>query len=395
MAVTDISEVRKKRQAKRTKNLIIRIFIVLLVCGAALIAAFTKDMWLPQITGVLTSIPDNVSSDKNASELAEGRFPIKVEGGMGYQLMNMDNAIALLDDSQFHIYGNDGKLMSEKQHTFANPILCVSGSKALIYDEGGKDFSLESKYKNIYSKTTDDVIYLAKLSNNDYAAVVTKSDKFLAMLKIYDQRGDDVFTYYSYDSRIINVTFTGSGNGCIVTVLTAEGGQLMSKMIRFDFTDTEPKWVSPAVPTLALDVRFGDDGSIIMVGDTECAGFSSEGELISEYVYTDPIKDYDSSGNITAVLTENTDIRRCELIMITGSDCDSHMIIDLGETSGKVFTDGREAYILCSGGIDVYNDQGVKCGEITLEDDYDDLCKNGKYIYLLGYDTINRIDFDG
>ncbi len=393
MAVTDISELRKKRQAKKTKNLIIRVFIVMLICGVVVIAVFTKDIWYPSLNGIITSIPESIPAEQGTAELAEGRFPIKVEGGMGYQLMNMDGALALLDDSQFHVYSEDGRLMTEKQHTFANPILCVSHGKALIYDEGGREFSLESKYKTIYSNTADDVIYLACLSKSDYAAVVTKSDKFLAMLKIYDNNGDDIFTYYSYDSRIINVTFNDSSTGCIVTVVTAEGGVLMSKMIRFDFTDTEPKWVSDAVPTLALDVRFASDGGIIMTGDTMTAGFSTDGMLMSEYTYNNPITDYDSNGNITAIITENTDIRRAELITIRGSDCGNAVVTAVGEYAGMVFTDSDEAYILDTDGIEVFACDGTKTGQISLEDDYEDLCKSGRYIYLLGYDSINRIDF--
>ena len=78
MAVTDISELRKKRQAKKTRNLIIKIFIVLLICGAALVAVFTKDMWYPYLNGVLTTIPETVQPEASSAELAEGKFPIKV-----------------------------------------------------------------------------------------------------------------------------------------------------------------------------------------------------------------------------------------------------------------------------------------------------------------------------
>ncbi len=393
MAVTDISELRKQRQAKKTRSFILKIFIILLLCGAALLAVFTKNIWFPYLSGVVSTIPETVSQENTPAELAQGQFPIKVEGGMGYQLMNMDNAIALLDDSRFHVYNADGKVMNEKGHSYANPILCVSDSTALIYDEGGREFSLEGKYKTIYSKTTDDVIYLAKLSKDQQAAVVTKSDKFLAMLKVYDKNGDDIFTYYSYDSRIINVAFNNSGSGCLVTVLTAEGGQLMSKMIRFDFSDTEPKWTSEAVATLALDVGFTSDGSIVMIGDTATATFSSEGALISTYTYEDPITDYDFNENITAVMTENADIRETSLIVFEGSDCTSPTVTDMGESVGKVFIDGSEAYILAGKGIEIYSANGTKTGSISMEDDYDDLCKSGKYVYLLGYDSINRIEF--
>lgn len=393
MAVTDISELRKKRQAKKTRNLIIKIFIVLLICGAALVAVFTKDMWYPYLNGVLTTIPETVQPEASSAELAEGKFPIKVEGGLGYQLMSIDNCIAVLDDSQFHIYSSDGKVMNERQHTYANPLLCVSGSKALIYDEGGRDFSLESKYKTIYEKTADDIIYIAKLSSSDYAAVVTKSDKFLAMLKIYNANGEPIFTYYSYDSRIINVTFTNNSAGCIVTVLTAENGQLVSKMIRFDFSDTDPKWVSDGIPALALDTRFTSDGDIIMIGDTMSAGFDSEGNIVSQYSYDYTIEDYDSNGEITGVLTKNSDLRRTALITFSGSNCTSPITTVLDDDAEKVFVDGSSAYILSGDGIDVYTANGLNTGSIALEDTYDDLCRNGKYIYLMGYDTINRIDY--
>lgn len=395
MAVTDISELRKKRQAKRTRNMIIKMFVVLLICGCIMIIVFTKDMWYPHISSVLSAVPEAARNEQNSPELAEGSFPIKVEGGMGYQLYNMDDFLALLDDSKFHVYSADGKIMNEKQHTYANPILCVEGSKALIYDEGGRDFALEGKYKNVYEKTADNVIYLAKLSKSDYAAVVTKSDKFLAMLKIYDENGREVFTYYSYDSRIINVTFTDNSSGCVVTVLTAEGGELKSKMIRFDFSDTEPKWVSDSVSALALDVRFTSDGNIVMIGDTCIASFNHDGMLISEYTYTNPIINYDRADDLTAIVTENSDLRRSELLMFDGSLCTSPVMVSINYGSDQVFTDGTEVYILNTDGIDIYNRQGTLTGAIKLEDDYEDLCKIGKYVYLLGYDSINRINFVG
>lgn len=393
MPVTDISELRKKRQAKQTKNMLIKAFVILLLCGAVLVAAFTKDMWLPYFKGIMTSIPDNISSD-GTTDLSEGNFPMKVEGGSGFQLVDMDGSLALLDESRFHVYSVDGKVMNERQHTYANPILCVSGSKALIYDEGGREFSLESKYKNIYTKTADDVIYIAELSKSDYAAVVTKSDKYLATLKIYNPNGEPIFTYFSYDSRIIDVTFNENSSGCVVTVLTAEGGQLISKMKRFDFNDTEPMWESDSVPTLALDVKFTDDG-IIMIGDTMTAGFTKDGVLTSEYVYSDPITDYDTSGNISAVITKNSDLRRTKLISFIGADCASPVVTVLDVEAEKVYTGSSQVYILNGSGIDIFSSDGVLGGKILLEDDYDDFCKCGKYIFLLGYDSVNRISYSG
>lgn len=130
-----------------------------------------------------------------------------------------------------------------------------------------------------------------------------------------------------------------------------------------------------------------------MIGDTMSAGFDSEGNIVSQYSYDYTIEDYDSNGEITGVLTKNSDLRRTALITFSGSNCTSPITTVLDDDAEKVFVDGSSAYILSGDGIDVYTANGLNTGSIALEDTYDDLCRNGKYIYLMGYDTINRIDY--
>ncbi|MGN0665101.1 MAG: DUF5711 family protein [Huintestinicola sp.] len=393
MSVTDVSELRKKREQKRRKNMIIKVFIVLLIIGAVMVAVLTKDMWYSYFDSILTRIPASSGSDRGDTELAEGYFPLTIEGGSGYQIMRMDNCLALLDDSRFHVYNSDGKVVSEKQHSYANPILSVSQNKALIYDLGGQEFSLESKYKTVYSKSSDSVILFARLADNDNAAVVSKSEKFLAMLKIYDSSGECIFTYYSYDMRIINVTFTDSGKGCVLTALYAEGGQLKSRMIRFDFTDKEPKWTSEPVDTLALDVQLTSNGNIIMIGDTKTALFTSEGVLTETYTYKSPLVDFDSTGDVTAIMTSNSEKRSSEVIIMAGENVGSPVVTGTDHSASKLLTVGNRVHVLNDNGLVTYDITGQQIAYADLEDDYDDICMIDKYMYLLGYDSVNRINY--
>lgn len=71
---------------------------------------------------------------------------------------------------------------------------------------GGTTFSLESKYKNVYTKTVDNNIILARLSSNDNVAVITKSDKFLCIMTIYNGSGDVIYTWKCAEGRIIDRT---------------------------------------------------------------------------------------------------------------------------------------------------------------------------------------------
>ena len=384
----DVSELGRKNDKKRA---IILIVTVVFITAIVLIAVFTKHIWMPVIKGEPEEQP--VSTELAVNEANEDdRFNISIESGMGYQLMPMDNALALLDDSSFHVYNLDGKVMNEAQHSYANPILCTSKTKALIYDVGGTQFRLEGKSKTVYDKQTDGVIYLARLSETDCAAVVTKSDKYLSELRVYNEKGNVFFSYYSYDSRIIDIEFNKNSTGCIITVLSAEKGELISKMINYSFGEESPVWTSVGVPTLAMDVRWFDNDTIAMVGDTAYALFDSNGTLLNKYTYDMPITDYASSTSAVAVITENSDLRRTVLTIFTPGAAPVVRVLDGGEKD--VFISGSDIYLLAGDYIDIFSSAGEKVGLVNkLSDRFEKLCKNGKYIYLLGYDSIGRIDY--
>ncbi len=390
MAVTDISELRKQQKKKRTVKVLIKVFMLLLLIGVVIIAVITRDSWIPSFEGILTKLP---TSDTSSTELSGGNFPISIDGGSDYQMSSMGDAIGLLDESKFHVYSTAGKVMYERQHTYANPILETNSSKALIYDLGGTNFSLEGKYKNVYEKTSDDVILRAELSDNDYVAVVTKSENLLSMLRVYDAKGNEVFRYSSYDGRIIDVSFNSDSTACILTIIAAENGELLSKMISFNFDDTAVQWQSDGVAAVALDTCYMSNGSILMICDTMTVIYNSTGELISTYEYPDSIIDYGSYGDYAAILVSNTSTRVTKLIIITESNIDDPTTVSVDYNTEKVYCTDKQSHILNSSGVYTYDLNGNLIAYALLEDEYDGICKIKEYMYLLGYDSVNCIEY--
>lgn len=389
----DVSELRRRQKSKTRRNFLIKFFAVLTVAVLVVIAVLTKDSWYPYLDGILTKVP-SVSENGENAELAEGRFPIPVSGGSDYQLKAMDNYFAFLDDSRFYVYTTEGEAVIEKQHTFANPILTVSNKKALIYDLGGNSFSLESKYKTIYEKTCDQTILMAELSSSDLAAVVTKSDKYLAQLDIYDPDGKNIFTYKSYDSRIIDVTFLNDNSGCVITTLGASGGKIQSGLIRFSFSSTDMIWQSEKVDCLAVCTSIDENGNISIIGDTRSVYFDSDGNKLFETEYEDGITDYSCSSKLNAVLMENSLLRKYSLMITDCADPEHSYTVELSEEAKHIFAYNSMVYVLTGSGIYTYNNMGQEITSVKLTDSYENFCKIGNYFFLMGYDEINRISFD-
>lgn len=396
MAVTDVSDLKKRRQRKKFSRFLKKFIIIFILAAAVAAIVFTKSLWYPKLDGILTKIPVS----ENTSELAGGNFPISIEGGAAYRLEAVDNGVAVLDDSHYFVYDTNGKSIFTQQHTLANPILTVSPKKALIYDIGGNSFSLMSKYKCIYKIDTDYPILLAKLSSNDKAAVVTKDDKFLSVMKIYDSSGKNIFNYSSIE-RIIDVTFNSDNNGCYITTIGSKDGVLVSKILyyKFDKIDYDelgnptPIWQTENLETLAISVRLFGNDKIIVFGDNLCACYDTSGNLLSTYKYTRNLSGYDSNDKIAALVFNNTE-QRCSEIVMFDSETGEDSSFDTDFIVNSLHVYDSEAYIHNNREIIAYNILGEEISKAELTEDYDDFRKLGSNVFLLGYDKINKIDFN-
>lgn len=397
MAVTDVSMLRERRKKKKLIGLLKKLGVAAAICGAVLAVVLTRGMWYPKLEGILTKIP----APENTAELAEGNFPISIEGGARYQLMPLDNSFAVVDDSHFFVYNDDGKMIYSEQHTFSKPIITTGEKKALLYDLGGKSFGLYSKYKSIYSKSTDDPILLARLGANDTAAVVTKSEKYPSALMVYDATGKNIFNYRSV-SRVIDVTFNDDSSGCYITTIGVSGGFIVSKMLyyRFDKVDFDgsgnpmPIWQTDNITTLALSVRRFGENNIIIFGDTMCAYYDTNGNFVGSYSYKRQLVGYSSEEGTAALVFRNDERRSSELVTID-SLTGTFNTINLGYEALNIQISGNTVYVQSRNGIEALSPDGAVISSVNLDTDYNGFCRMNNYIYLLGYDEINRINFAG
>ena len=65
----------------------------------------------------------------------------------------------------------------------------------------------------------------------------------------------------------------------------------------------------------------------------------------------------------------------------------------LDKTVLDVYSYGGEVYVLYENEVVVYSPDGQITGRVVLEDRYESLCRNGKYIFLAGYESINRVPY--
>lgn len=380
----DIVEV-KNREKKKKK--LTKLFIFLIVASIITGLYFTKDMWLNKMRG----IGRQYNTIINSGTLAEGNFPIEINGEYGYQLKQTQDKFIILSDVHIFFYNMDGTLMRKRQHAYTNAVLQAENGRALIYEIGGDDFCIENEEGILYKNNFSNNIMFARISPEGYTAVVTTSDNYDCEVFVYDSKGKSIYERKCME-RVSDISFINESTGCVISYLKAENGSLTTSVQQIDFTESMEKWTSPGLDTAGLDVYGYNEGAFV-VGIDACGYINENGQISSYYRYDGELKGGASVNGKSAVIINNYDRRKYIMVLFTGNSSEP-LIIDLGQETVDVIVYGGLAYVMCKEEIRAYDFDGVLRSTATISDSYSGFARSKEYIFLKGYNKIDRIDYE-
>lgn len=380
----DIVDQKNKalRQRRRKKLLIFAL------AGALLVTVFlTRNLWLPVVKGWGKQYKTIVNSGK----LAEGNFPIGVDGGEKYQLRYTYKRIMVQNDTNLYIYDIEGNLLKKRQHAYTNPTLCVANGKALVYESGGNEFSVEDEDEVYYSRSFDNIIYFARLSSQGVTAVVTDSEDYSCELRVYDKKGTLIYDRKCTD-MLIDLSFINESSGCVLGFLSAENGKMTTKIREISFDKSGEKWTSPGFTACAYEI-FGSSEGTFVYGDTACGYIDPDGQISSYYEYDGECVSGASMSGKSAVVINNDDRRVYTAALFSGNG-KKPLVIQLESPAVAVSVFRGLAYILTQEEVRAYDFKGNLRSTAKVNDSYSGFVRSDDHIFLKGYEKIDRIDYD-
>lgn len=387
--IKDVDIVILRRRRKRRRQM--AKFIAFILLASIIFGLYVKrDVWFPKLEGIGSRFQSVKSS---GGELSGENFPLNISGGIDYQVGNLNGYLAILSDAYIYIYTEDGELYEERQHAYANAMLQTSGKKALIYESGGNKFRIDNKRKNLYTKKMEQNIIFARISENGNVAVITTSDTYICKLTVFDDSGEEIYSRNCVE-RVIDLTFNEDGTGCILATSDAADGEIISKIISVSFDSKKDKWTSDALNTMCLKTYYDRNG-ILVLGDTKCAYYSNNGELLTSYDYPSSLIDWDYRDGKIAMLFENEIKRQNYFTTIDSEKREPNQNEFSNSSANCIRISGGKVLILSKEGIIKYDFNGGGEKNISSESAYEKFILIDNYIFLLGYDRIDRIEYKG
>lgn len=388
-APRDIYAMRKR---KKRKKVLIQCVWMLLLSMTILILYQRRDSWIPKLE---TMGMRHQTNRQGSLSDRDGNFPIDLYGEADYQVGEAGGRLLLLNDSYLSFYDTDGTLLTSRQHAYGSAMLRTEGDYALVYEYGGTSFRLETPAKMRYEKKTADPIIFGRVSADGAVALVTGSDSCACRLLVFNQKGQQ---FYERDcvERITDLSFHAGGTGCYAVSTDAAEGSLYSVLHSYSFSQKEDLWTSQPLDMLAISVYNTDDGSVFLLGDTQCCRFSADGIQTGSYVYPDALKTAAFAGGTAALVLTNQE-QRTESVVVLGADSTEPAVRDY-ERSVKAIgirPEDSRVTVLLRNQIEVLNTAAGLVGTAPVPESCDGFERVGGYLFLLGYDRVGRMEDPG
>ena len=208
--------------------------------------------------------------------------------------------LAVASREKMSVFSASGKELISTTYSYANPILISSGKYMLLYDAGGRSFSMVDSFSEIIMESVDEDICGASISLSGDFALITKSNAYSSTIRYYSKNS---FEYeYNYASGyVISVSLSSNGSKMAVVLLEPNGSNYRVQIRLYNVGSNEYLSADISKIGFPLAIKITDGNNVIAVGTKGVSVFSQALLRFSEYISECEIYSYSFSDDSIAI----------------------------------------------------------------------------------------------
>ncbi len=372
------NDMNKFRRKRKQKSLAVRGMVFLIVLIAVILIAANWRKLIEPFKDV-------------ALNTGDGGFPVSLPGSTQYAMGELGENFYLLTDTYLYTYNAVGAELSGIQHGFQNPASDSNARRVVVFDRNGSGFKVFSRSSEIFSNVTEDSIVFAKAGNSDRCAVVTTSSRYSNYLYIFNGEGKQIFRWASPNEKIMQVCFGPNDDSVFAAVVGERDGDLQTSVLRFDFTNSESEsWRTFIGNDVSFSLERCSDGIYAVTSSGAFLLDEQNGDISAQSGFTRQVVGISETDGLRAVFFRDS-ASNGEIAVAYSETLDAAAAITPDAVTAFDVCDGK-LYILSGSKLYTYNSM-LECTEThALEDEYSDIKIMNNCAYLLGYNSVQRIE---
>ncbi len=316
-----------------------------------IIAVLLFELFLP--AGIIQSV-SNVTA-----LLGTGSYPIDTDGTKTLDVVAVNNYYFHLTDTHINGYSSAGKELFSEAHGFEKPLLSTSKGRALVLNQGGKQFHILDLKGIKNTVDTENEIICGSISDSGNFAVTTYSDKYASAVTVYNKRSKVVFEWYSAEETINNIAISPNGKKFAVSTFNSNSGVFNSKINIINFKSATPEFSKTFDNLLVLGLKGSNNGGFFVIKSKGTDFVKWNNYNITEYSNGYHISLFrDCGSNSVAVFCRENDKTDNKIVVLSKRGKEKHTVDFKGEII-DIRVKGSNIYCLGDTNVSVLNFDGA------------------------------------
>lgn len=367
----------------------VALILLLLVLGLA--------FWVNREKLTLENITGWVKLQFVGASEGDG-FPVQITGSSvaGANFTAQGGSALVLSDTSLTMLDPSARSLLSLRHSFNEPAMKVSGSQTLLYNQGNLGYMVLSGTQTAVSESAPREILVGAVAQNGRHALGMQGEDGASELAVYQKDGSLQFQYMFARDYITAIALNFDGTMGMVGTVRAEKGELISRVLIFDFNEPEPVSELEVEDNFLLDACWTEGGDIYAVGETsvlladssryEFTSYSYDGRRLTGYQFGQgraflSVSAYEHAGPST-------------LLVFHGKS--DPLRIEAPERIGSISSYGGTVAVLADTDALFYDySTGAKLGETPAGSDAKSLALGSESLaYVLGVSEVRTVEIE-
>lgn len=270
---------RKKAQ-RRLPKAVYQISLVLLAVVVGL------SLWVNREYLTWDSLREWARYQLKGPEGGDG-YPVPITGANVYEgnFLAHNGGALTLSNTALTLVNGDGKTEMSIRHNLNRPVMKAAGSKYLLYNAGSTGYMVVAGGHTVLEAVSGEDIITGAVAANGRYALGLEGTHGASQLEVYMSDGSLQYEYPFADGYITAIALNYDGSYGAVCTVRSEKGEMVSRLMVFDFSQTDPIAQYETRDNLLLSVSWGENGVIYGVGDAALLSGKSADWQFTEYSY--------------------------------------------------------------------------------------------------------------
>ena len=300
--------------------------------------------------------------------------------------------LAVAGNTSVNVFTATGRQTISQTLSYRNPVAVGRGKYLLVYDMGGREYSLYNSYTQIHAGKTDYPINGADVSDTGMYALITESAEYTSVVSLYSSNFA-LLNVYNKNGYVMDVAINPKGNTVAMLSTTASKGSFYTEMMVCRVQETVAQATVTVADSMALSCVFTGNDVLSILCTGGAYAYTSSGEILASYLFEgDTVAAASVTGDGIAVCLKKLGTSEKKHLLVF--DRNGHVLYN-GQHSDQVDAIARfddTVYLQSAYGIaklDAQNGTGLVIECITeqkrmlaVSDDEILLCSPQKAVYI-------------